>query len=804
MRKYLGFLIFAICLFGISSASAEDLDLKIVSETNTTITFEFQSASEAEGYRFYTGEYIDNVPVFTAVSRTFDPSRNTVKFAKGPEAFKVSPLDVSERADGYTFLSRAACNDKFDNDGDGLIDYPADPGCSRNNDTDETNSPPPPPVDTESPSVPTGSITNVQQTSFNLDWNSSTDNVGVTKYNIFKNSALVGVTDSSTTIFAFTGLTCETMYNVGVQAEDAAGNKSVIANFSAITTACSAGVEVAPTRLTTVQCAPGQTVDASQFKNDTRYIDCTFTGDMNLAMNGKQRITIIGSQFPVTQLRGVNDIWIEGRPDAYMNAGPRTDGGDLLQIKRYPYNDSGAIASNITLRWIRFHDNSRPAGSSAHPDGIQVFSGRNIRILSIRMERVDVQGIFVNATSSSATGGGPLENFLVADSYIEKPPTGYYTVIYGSEVKNGIVRNVREGSNSRLSPTCYNAGQCKAENMMDLNGNPIKGYIVGQQWMTALDDIVAKFRKGSPNIAAAFDEVQRRLIALEGDPLPRTDPLTYEVHIRPNHYALDDGIASNYRKLWIDHSSTNTNSGFPSVASMIATPQSTDSRALKKSWTWWFYHDLMIDPSWDYTKQGAWGTTAPEGHNSSHDVGNTGSGGIGWGFGVGTASFQLDYVGGNLYQHIEHRDPVRNLIAANLSKGIWHSVLTELTLGRIDGSIQTNGHPYNGNGRVRTWLNNSSTPIDTGPTNTLQRAKNPTNGVTYIQTLMDLYTAGFYTRQDNENFVELILNTTAVKVGKTKAECLADNPKFVSVRVADHYDGSGINIGPSFYKRIKR
>jgi hypothetical protein len=37
--------------------------------------------------------------------------------------------------------------------------------------------------------------------------------------------------------------------------------------------------------------------------------------------------------------------------------------------------------------------------------------------------------------------------------------------------------------------------------------------------LTALDDIVNKFRKGSPNIAAAFDEVQRRLTLLE-QPVP--------------------------------------------------------------------------------------------------------------------------------------------------------------------------------------------------------------------------------------------------------------------------------------------
>src|SRR3990167_8957206 len=41
------------------------------------------------------------------------------------------------------------------------------------------------------------------------------------------------------------------------------------------------------------------------------------------------------------------------------------------------------------------------------------------------------------------------------------------------------------------------------------NGAPI---------VTALDTIVGKFRKGSPNIAAAFDEVQRRLGVLEAPP----------------------------------------------------------------------------------------------------------------------------------------------------------------------------------------------------------------------------------------------------------------------------------------------
>jgi hypothetical protein len=42
--------------------------------------------------------------------------------------------------------------------------------------------------------------------------------------------------------------------------------------------------------------------------------------------------------------------------------------------------------------------------------------------------------------------------------------------------------------------------------------------------MSVLSNLVAKFRKGSPNIAAAFDEVERRLVALETTTEPPPPP----------------------------------------------------------------------------------------------------------------------------------------------------------------------------------------------------------------------------------------------------------------------------------------
>ncbi len=38
-----------------------------------------------------------------------------------------------------SFAAPAQCNDRRDNDGDTLIDYPADPGCSSKQDNDETD-----------------------------------------------------------------------------------------------------------------------------------------------------------------------------------------------------------------------------------------------------------------------------------------------------------------------------------------------------------------------------------------------------------------------------------------------------------------------------------------------------------------------------------------------------------------------------------------------------------------------------------------------------------------------------------------
>ena len=85
------------------------------------------------------------------------------------------------------------------------------------------------------PSIPSNlSATAVSQSQINLLWNPSTDNVGVTGYQVFRNGVQVGKT--STTSFADMNLAPLTTYSYSVKAFDAAGNVSAQSTTAVATT----------------------------------------------------------------------------------------------------------------------------------------------------------------------------------------------------------------------------------------------------------------------------------------------------------------------------------------------------------------------------------------------------------------------------------------------------------------------------------------------------------------------------------------------------------------------------------------
>ncbi|MBX4205007.1 MAG: hypothetical protein KW788_02330 [Candidatus Doudnabacteria bacterium] len=79
--------------------------------------------------------------------------------------------------------------------------------------------------DTTPPSVPAGLAASVISASqINLSWSTSTDNVGVTGYRVYRGG--IQIAAPTTTSYSDTGLTASTLYSYTVAAVDAAGNVS--------------------------------------------------------------------------------------------------------------------------------------------------------------------------------------------------------------------------------------------------------------------------------------------------------------------------------------------------------------------------------------------------------------------------------------------------------------------------------------------------------------------------------------------------------------------------------------------------
>jgi hypothetical protein len=94
--------------------------------------------------------------------------------------------------------------------------------------------------DSQAPSVP-GSLRSTGKTSssVSLAWNASSDNVGVTAYDVYSGSnRVLGVSGTSATV---SGLAASTSYTFTVKARDAAGNVSAASNAVSVTTDAGGG-----------------------------------------------------------------------------------------------------------------------------------------------------------------------------------------------------------------------------------------------------------------------------------------------------------------------------------------------------------------------------------------------------------------------------------------------------------------------------------------------------------------------------------------------------------------------------------
>ncbi len=169
-------------------------------------------------------------------------------------------------------------------------------------------------TDTQAPTAPTGlTVGTTTSSTVPLSWTASTDNVGVTGYEIFRDGATVATGTSATVGFTDTGLSSGTTYTYTVKAVDAAGNRSPASAGVSATTAASGGgtsLSFAPSGDTWVdQANPAATngaatrlvVDNSPVNDALLKFDVTGTG------TGTSCPTITGATLTLTVGSGGTD-----------------------------------------------------------------------------------------------------------------------------------------------------------------------------------------------------------------------------------------------------------------------------------------------------------------------------------------------------------------------------------------------------------------------------------------------------------------------------------------------------------------
>jgi len=220
-----------------------------------------------------------------------------------------------------------------------------------------------PTPDTTSPTTPTSfAETADSETSISVSWSASTDNIGVTGYNLYKNGTFISQVSGTT--YTFSSLTCGTTYSFAVEALDAAGNKSSQATLSAATEVCPTP-EPPPTGLPFAEAAIRTGYVTITVPVNTQSITVPAGKDALVDLQGIKRtigsLLVYGSSG--SRIKIINGWWEITKPNdssPYWRGGPRVRSSDgigpehvsltncLIQGSTVP--DAIAIDTSLTCK----------------------------------------------------------------------------------------------------------------------------------------------------------------------------------------------------------------------------------------------------------------------------------------------------------------------------------------------------------------------------------------------------------------------------------------------------------------------
>ncbi|MBC7887489.1 MAG: fibronectin type III domain-containing protein [Ferruginibacter sp.] len=250
-------------------------------------------------------------------------------------------------------------------------------GNSSNSNSINITTPAPP--DLQAPSAIADLVSSgILQSSVVLSWTATTDNVGVTGYDIYQNNVKIGSASGTVTSYTATGLTALNSYNFYVIAKDAAGNISASSNIVTVTTPD-----------TQVPTAPASLISSSLTAtsvslNWTASTDNIGVTGYNVYQNNVKvnAVPVNGISYNVTGLAqaSVYSFFVK----AIDNAGNISAGSNTVTISTPDTNaptapanlvSSVLTATTLTLGWLASSDNVAVAGYDVYRNGVKINTG---------------------------------------------------------------------------------------------------------------------------------------------------------------------------------------------------------------------------------------------------------------------------------------------------------------------------------------------------------------------------------------------------------------------------------------------
>ena len=206
---------------------------------------------------------------------------------------------------------------------------------------------PPPPTDTTKPSAPGNLQATASEGQVALNWNASTDNVGVTGYRVYRGGteiASIGVTASYTD----TTVAGSTTYSYTVRATDAAGNLSDPSNTATATTPATTTFTYAPEADAEVEAsAPTTNYATAKLRTDAgstaaeTFLRFTVGGVGGNVQSAKLRLHAYTGTADGPAVYTVSNTWSE----TTVNWNTRPTATSAAR------DDKGAITSNTWVEW---------------------------------------------------------------------------------------------------------------------------------------------------------------------------------------------------------------------------------------------------------------------------------------------------------------------------------------------------------------------------------------------------------------------------------------------------------------------